>query len=82
MATKILHVYKDYYPVLGGMENHIKMLAEALVQTIRVTADKIALLRPHLATITDKELAILRKGERQIREGDFVWWRDVKRTDV
>lgn len=28
----ILHVYKDYYPVLGGMENHIKMLAEALVQ--------------------------------------------------
>jgi len=29
---KILHIYKDYYPVLGGMENHIKMLAEALVQ--------------------------------------------------
>jgi len=28
----ILHIYKDYYPVLGGMENHIKMLAEALVQ--------------------------------------------------
>lgn len=27
----ILHVYKDYYPVLGGMENHIKMLAEAQV---------------------------------------------------
>ncbi len=28
--TKILHVYKDYYPVLGGMENHIKVLCEAL----------------------------------------------------
>ena len=26
---KILHVYKDYFPVLGGMENHIKWLAEA-----------------------------------------------------
>ena len=26
---KIVHVYKDYYPVLGGIENHIKMLAEA-----------------------------------------------------
>jgi rhamnosyl/mannosyltransferase len=25
----ILHVYKDYYPVLGGIENHIKVLAEA-----------------------------------------------------
>ena len=25
----ILHLYKDYFPVLGGMENHIKWLAEA-----------------------------------------------------
>lgn len=24
---KILHVYKDYYPVVGGMENHIGILA-------------------------------------------------------
>jgi len=29
--TQILHIYKDYYPVLGGMENHIKVLSEALV---------------------------------------------------
>jgi len=28
----ILYVYKDYYPVLGGIENHIKMLAEGLMQ--------------------------------------------------
>jgi len=26
---KILHLYKDYYPVLGGIENHIRVLAEA-----------------------------------------------------
>ena len=32
MGLRILHIYKDYYPVLGGMENHIKMLAEALAQ--------------------------------------------------
>jgi len=25
---KILHLYKDYHPVLGGIENHIKELAE------------------------------------------------------
>ncbi len=25
----ILHIYKDYYPVLGGIENHIKVVAEA-----------------------------------------------------
>ncbi len=32
--------------------------------------------------LTAKELAILRRGEKQIREGEFVWWRDVKRTNV
>ena len=26
---RILHLYKDYYPVLGGIENYIKVLAEA-----------------------------------------------------
>lgn len=26
---KIVHLYKDYYPVLGGIENHIRVLAEA-----------------------------------------------------
>ena len=25
---KILHIYKDYFPVTGGMENHIRALAE------------------------------------------------------
>ncbi|MCW1967271.1 MAG: glycosyltransferase [Anaerolineae bacterium] len=26
---KIVHIYKDYFPVLGGMENHIRHIAEA-----------------------------------------------------
>lgn len=26
---RILHIYKDYAPVLGGIENHIRILAEA-----------------------------------------------------
>lgn len=26
---KIMHVYKDYFPVPGGIENHVKTLAEA-----------------------------------------------------
>ena len=25
---KILHIYKDYHPILGGIENHLKLLAE------------------------------------------------------
>lgn len=32
--------------------------------------------------LTDKELAILQRGEQQIRNDDFVWWRDVKRTNI
>ncbi|MBI1802290.1 MAG: glycosyltransferase [Chloroflexi bacterium] len=27
---KVLFVYKDYYPVLGGIENHVRLLAEGL----------------------------------------------------
>ena len=27
-TMKLLHVYKDYAPVLGGIENHIRLLAE------------------------------------------------------
>src|SRR4029453_16908710 len=26
----ILQIYKDYYPVLGGIENHVRDLSEAL----------------------------------------------------
>lgn len=31
-SLNILHVYKDYHPILGGIENHIKTLAEAQVR--------------------------------------------------
>jgi rhamnosyl/mannosyltransferase len=26
---RILHIYKDYYPIVGGIENHVRLLAEA-----------------------------------------------------
>lgn len=29
---KVLHIYKDYYPVLGGIENHLRLLAEGLAK--------------------------------------------------
>ncbi|MFO7772848.1 MAG: hypothetical protein R6V59_02740 [Dehalococcoidia bacterium] len=32
--------------------------------------------------LTDTELAVLSRGEKQVRDGDLAWWRDVKRTDV
>jgi len=30
--VKVLHIYKDYYPVLGGIENHLRLLAEGLAK--------------------------------------------------
>jgi rhamnosyl/mannosyltransferase len=28
-SIRVLHVYKDYYPVVGGIENHLRLLAES-----------------------------------------------------
>ena len=39
-------------------------------------------LREQKEELTDKELAMLHRGEQQVRNGDFVWWRDVKRTHI
>ena len=30
MQPRVIYLYKDYYPVLGGIENHIRTLAEGL----------------------------------------------------
>ncbi|MDD5189870.1 MAG: hypothetical protein PHE50_02375 [Dehalococcoidales bacterium] len=39
-------------------------------------------LRAQKDDLTKNELAILQRGKEQIRKGEFVWWRDVKRPDV
>ena len=39
-------------------------------------------LREQKEELTDKELAMLHRGEQQVRNGDFVWWPDVKRTHI
>jgi len=41
---KVLHIYKDYHPVLGGIENHIRLLAHEQVRhgfdvTVIVTSE-------------------------------------------
>jgi len=62
MGAKILHIYKDYYPVLGGMENHIRMLAEALVQR----GYKVTVLVTHPTSKTHTEEI---NGVRVIKAG-------------
>ncbi|HSW57883.1 MAG TPA: hypothetical protein VLH15_05740 [Dehalococcoidales bacterium] len=32
--------------------------------------------------LTDKELTFLQRVEQQVQKGVFVWWRDVKRTNI
>ncbi|MBF0474373.1 MAG: glycosyltransferase [Deltaproteobacteria bacterium] len=32
MSMRVLHIYKDYFPVVGGIENHLRQLAEGLVR--------------------------------------------------
>jgi rhamnosyl/mannosyltransferase len=61
--VKILHIYKDYHPILGGIENHLKLLAEG--QAARghdVTA---------LVTNPDglRSTAIMENGVRVVRAG-------------
>ena len=29
---KVIHIYKNYYPILGGIEHYIKILAESQVK--------------------------------------------------
>ena len=71
---RILHIYKDYHPVLGGIENHVRTLAElqagagqavtVLVtnpggQPPRVRIGGVDVVRlPHLATVASTPLSL------------------------
>lgn len=62
---KILHIYKDYFPVLGGMENHIRWLAEA--QTAAGHDVTVLVTHPQRRTTDDVE-----NGVRVIRAARLV----------
>ena len=54
----ILHIYKDYFPVLGGIENHLRDVAVGLAERgIRVTV---------LVTNTNRATVIEQSGSLQI----------------
>ena len=57
---KILHIYKDYYPVLGGIENHMRTLAEGLARR----GHDVAVLVCHPEDRTDVQML---NGVRVIR---------------
>jgi len=39
-------------------------------------------LLEHEDALTEQEMALLRRGEEQFERDEYVWWRDVKRTEV
>ncbi len=59
-AMRVVHVYKDYPPVLGGIENHLKLLAEGQARRgLEVTV---------LVTSRDRRTTVRREsGVRVIR---------------
>ncbi len=63
---KILHVYKDYPPVLGGIEGHIKLLAEA--QAARGHAVTVLVTNPAGLRSTES----VENGVRVVRAGRFA----------
>jgi rhamnosyl/mannosyltransferase len=48
----ILHIYKDYYPVLGGIENHLKIVAEAQAEAGHQVT--VLVCNPGYRTVTEK----------------------------
>lgn len=62
----ILHIYKDYLPVLGGIENHVKLLAES--QAGRGHTVTVLVTNP-----TDPQTTVLQENNvRVIRAGRFA----------
>src|SRR5713226_7475840 len=58
--VKILHVYKDYYPVLGGIENHITVLVtNSGRQSSQATLNGVSVLKAgRLATVASTPLSL------------------------
>ena len=81
---RILHIYKDYHPVVGGMENHIRMLAEGAVERgLEVT---VLVTSPTRRTETRemKGVKVIKAGRLATRASTplspalFLWVRRLK----
>jgi len=64
-SLRILHIYKDYFPVLGGIENHIKVLAEA--QAARGHAVTVLVANPERRTVIETA-----NGVRVVKAGRWA----------
>jgi len=86
-AVTLHFVVSFYSEELKHMTNAAERKIGRVVEQLNEEERRLILrfaewLRDQEDQFTDKELAILRRGERQVRKGDIVWWRDVKRSEV
>ncbi|MGQ9466379.1 MAG: glycosyltransferase [Anaerolineae bacterium] len=58
----ILHLYKDYPPVLGGIENHIQVLAEAQVRAGHRVTVLVCDLGPRTTVREENGVTVVRAG--------------------
>ncbi len=69
---RVVHVYKDYPPVIGGIENHLKLLAEGQAERgLEVTV---------LVTSTDRHTTVRREGG--VRVIRAARWLELRSTPI
>ncbi len=71
-SLRILHIYKDYFPVLGGIENHVKVLAEA--QAARGHDVTVLVANPERRTVIETA-----NGVRVVKAGR---WATIASTPI
>jgi hypothetical protein len=68
---------------MSGTKQELKKVVRKLSEDeSRIILKFAEWLQDQKEELTETELAILNRGEQQIKKGDFVWWRDVKRTMI
>src|SRR5512139_687593 len=61
-ALRILHVYKDYFPILGGIENHVKVLAGAQAGAGHQVMVSVCALGPRTEIVEDGGVKVVKSG--------------------
>jgi len=85
---RVLHVYKDYFPVLGGIENHIRFLCAELAKDGNFQV-RVLVTNQNLKTVIEKydNLEIIKVG-RQAKFAStpisfgFLSWAARLKTDI
>ena len=68
---------------MNTLREELHQLVEGLSEDdLSEVKDFVKVLLKEPDELSDEEIAELKKGEKEVREGDWVWLEDVKRNDV